>query len=64
MFDKKVISEIEDWNHIDYICIKSKKTGIHTDVYYLDGHTVFEQRMIGSLLILHIILTVMVCQKK
>lgn len=42
MFDKKVISEIEDWNHIDYICIKSKKTGIHTDVYYLDGHTVFE----------------------
>lgn len=42
MFDKKVITEMKDWSHIDYICVKSKSDGLHTDIYYLDGHPNFE----------------------
>ena len=42
MFDKKIFTQLKDRDHIDYICIKSKSDGLHTDVYYLDGHQTFE----------------------
>lgn len=45
MFDKEIFNEIKDLSHIDYICIKSKADGLHTDVYYLDGHQIFEKSL-------------------
>lgn len=45
VFDQRIITEIDDWNHIDYICVKSKTEGLFVDVYYLDGHIVFEKSL-------------------
>ena len=32
MFEKKSISEIKDWSHIDYVCIKEKSGDIFEDI--------------------------------
>lgn len=45
VFDKTIISEITDWSHIDYVCIKSKSDDLHVDIYYLDGHPAFEKTL-------------------
>lgn len=45
MFDKKIFTKVEDWSHIDFICIKSKMNRFYTNVYYLDGHQVFEKSL-------------------
>lgn len=31
MFEKKSISEIKDWSHIDYVCIKAKSGDLLSD---------------------------------
>lgn len=38
MFEKKSISEIKDWSHIDYVCIKAK-SGDSFRRYILFGWT-------------------------
>lgn len=48
MFDKETITEITDWDHIDYICLKSKPDGFHMNIYYLDGHPVFEASLTSA----------------
>ena len=45
MFEKKSISEIKDWSHIDYVCIKAKSGDLFEDIYYLDGHKFFESSL-------------------
>ncbi len=45
MFDKKILTEIEDASHIDFICIKSKLDRLYTNVYYLEGHQFFEESL-------------------
>ena len=45
MFDKKIFTEIKDWSHIDFICIKSKLNRLYTNVYCLDGHQIFERSL-------------------
>ena len=44
MFDKKMISQIDDWSHVDYVCIKSKEK-ISMATYYLEGHPIFEEKI-------------------
>lgn len=42
------LSEIDDWNHVDYVCLKSKSGTLTSAVYYLDGHTSFESSLTNS----------------
>lgn len=42
MFNKTSISEISDWSHVDYVCMKAKSSTLFEDMYYLDGHPFFE----------------------
>lgn len=45
MFEKTLISEIMDWSHVDYVCIKAKLGALFEDIYYLDGHPIFESSL-------------------
>lgn len=45
LYNKNFLPDIEDWNLIDYICVKSKSDGLYKDVYYLDGHYEFERSL-------------------
>ena len=41
MFEKKSISEIKDWSHIDYVYIKAKSGDLYTiwmDINFLNHH--------------------------
>ena len=45
MLNKSSISEIMDWSHVDYVCIKAKSGILFEDIYYLDGHPMFESSL-------------------
>ena len=45
LYNKNFLLDFEDWNLIDYICVKSKSDGLYKDVYYLDGHYEFERSL-------------------
>jgi hypothetical protein len=42
VFSKTALTEIIDWSHVDYVCIKATAGALNTDIYYLDGHPIFE----------------------
>lgn len=48
LFGGKKICELEDWSHIDYVCLKAKTDGIYNAIYYLDGHQEFEKTLTVS----------------
>lgn len=45
MFEKISIPEITDWRYVDYVCIKAKSGNLFEDIYYLDGHPIFESSL-------------------
>lgn len=45
MFCRSMIDELQDWDHIDFINVKSKESAVSTTVYYWEGHPVFEQAL-------------------
>ena len=48
MLEGKIITKITDWNNVDFICVKSKSNQLHSVVYYMDGHPLFEKALSKS----------------
>ena len=48
LFGGKNICELEDWSHIDYVCLKARADRIYNAIYYLDGHQEFEKTLTVS----------------